>query len=109
MYIRLVEPFIGVCSLQGCLVRREIPVFGAPFGFGVFIIGVIDEIRVDQETFNFDLLEFKTRSVSRSLPSKAQKCVHSLQVNLNYIYVHTYINIYSLLIHSSASIIPFKT
>ena len=41
---------------------------------------MIDEIRVDPQTFDFDLLEFKTRSTSRSLPSKAQRNVHKLQV-----------------------------
>ena len=69
-------------TFQGTPVRREIPVFGAPFGFDVFILGMIDEIRVDAQTFDFDLLEFKTRSTSRSLPSKAQRSVHNLQVNM---------------------------
>ncbi len=65
---------------QGVPVRRELPIFGAPFNFDIFIVGVIDEIRVDPETFDFDLVEFKTRSASRTLPSKAQQDVHKLQV-----------------------------
>ena len=61
--------------------RREIPVFGCPFDNEIFIVGQIDEIRVDSDTFCFELLEFKTRT-SKSLPSKPQKNVHKLQVNL---------------------------
>ena len=71
-----------IFTFQGAPIRREIPVFGAPFGFDVFILGMIDEIRVDAQTFDFDLLEFKTRSTSRSLPSKAQRNTHNLQVNI---------------------------
>ena len=71
-----------IFTFQGAPIRREIPVFGAPFEFDVFILGMIDEIRVDTQTFDFDLLEFKTRSTSRSLPSKAQRNTHNLQVNI---------------------------
>ena len=70
--------------MQYTPVRREIPIFGAPFGFNVFILGMIDEIRVDPQTFDFDLLEFKTRAAFKSLPSKAQSNVHKLQVYLYY-------------------------
>ncbi len=62
--------------------RRELPIFGAPFDSEIFIVGVIDEIRVDSKTFDFDLVEFKTRSASKTLPSKAQQEVHKLQVGV---------------------------
>lgn len=75
---------IGVINsfLVGVPIRREIPIFGFPFNEDVFIVGLIDEIRVDSETFDFDILEFKTRSASKTLPSNAQKLTHNLQVML---------------------------
>lgn len=65
--------------LQGVPICREIPIFGCPFNKGVFMMGMIDEIRADADTFTFDILEFKTRQ-SNSLPSKAQKTTHAIQV-----------------------------
>ena len=43
------------------------------------ISGMIDEIRCDPDTFDLDLLEFKTRNFN-SLPSKPQELTHHLQV-----------------------------
>ncbi len=65
--------------LAGVPVCREIPIFGAPFGKGVFLMGMIDEIRCDSDTLALDIFEFKTRNLN-SLPSKAQKTTHELQV-----------------------------
>ena len=80
--IKLINLVSAINSfLVGAPIRREIPIFGSPFNNGVFMVGIIDEIRVDPETFDFDILEFKTRS-SSSLPSKAQKETHHLQVLL---------------------------
>ena len=68
--------------LMGTPIRREIPIFGAPFGYDVFVTGLIDEIRVDEKTFDFDIVEFKTR-FTKSLPNRAQKDTHRLQVLKN--------------------------
>ena len=46
--------------LAGVPVKREIPIFGAPFE-DVFMIGLIDEIRCEPDTFDLDLVELKTR------------------------------------------------
>ena len=67
--------------LAGVPVRREIPIFGAPFHHDIFMIGLIDEIRVDPETFDWDILELKTRKM-KSVPSKVQKTTHHIQVML---------------------------
>lgn len=67
--------------LQGSHIGREIPIFGAPFGQDVFIVGLIDEIKFDFDNFTLDIFELKTRS-SKSLPSKSQKDSHKLQVML---------------------------
>ena len=80
--IKVVNLLEAVNNLStGAPVRREIPIFGSPFGEGAFVVGLIDEIRVDQETFNFEILELKTRK-SKSLPSKAQRLTSDLQVML---------------------------
>ena len=73
--------FVGAIDsfLAGTPVRREIPIFGAPFDEDVFLVGMIDEIRCDPETFVFDILELKTRT-TKSVPSKAQKETHAIQV-----------------------------
>ena len=67
--------------LSGCGVAREIPIFGVPFGCGIFVTGIIDELRCDPDSFDIDLVELKTRS-TRTLPSKAQTDVNVLQVSL---------------------------
>ena len=41
-------------------------------------MGMIDEIRCDQDNFTLDLMEFKTRNYN-SLPAPAQKRTHELQ------------------------------
>ena len=60
---------------------REIPIFGAPFGQDLFMVGTIDEISCDQQALDFQLLELKTRT-SKSLPTRAQQVTHKLQVIL---------------------------
>jgi len=67
--------------LSGRSVAREIPIFGAPFDCGIFVSGIIDELRCDPDTFDIDLVELKTRS-TKSLPSKAQREANRLQVSL---------------------------
>lgn len=61
-------------------VVREVRVMGEIDG--VLICGIIDELRVaDVDDFAIDLVEFKTRSI-QTLPRKAQKETHDLQVML---------------------------
>ncbi|XP_046366406.2 exonuclease V-like [Haliotis rufescens] len=67
--------------LNGINVAREIPIFGAPFDKDVFIVGLIDELRFDPDSYTIDLLELKTRSV-RSCPKIAQQNQNKLQVML---------------------------
>lgn len=70
-----------ISLLNGQTVAREVPIFGAPFNEDVFIVGLIDELRFDAESFQLDLWEFKTRKY-KSMPSKAQQTQHRLQVML---------------------------
>lgn len=65
--------------LNGGKVAREVPIFGAPFDEDVFIVGLIDELRFDPDFFSIELWELKTRQ-RKSMPSKAQKAQHRLQV-----------------------------
>ncbi|KAG7173875.1 Exonuclease V-like [Homarus americanus] len=68
-------------------VHREVPIFGVVDG--VFILGKIDEVRVDDETFNLDIVDLKTRRYQRP-PGKAQKIAHDAQVML---YKHLFDNL----------------
>ena len=67
--------------LSGCCVAREIPIFGVPFGCGIFVSGIIDELRCDPDSFDLDLVELKTRSM-KTLPSRAQTVTNVLQVSI---------------------------
>ena len=60
---------------------RELPVFGKPFGMGMFIYGIIDEIGFNKKG-EIELLEVKTRASSNTLPSKSQQITTQLQVML---------------------------
>lgn len=59
---------------------RELPVFGQPFNMGVFVYGIIDELRFN-DMGELELLELKTRA-GNSLPSKAQQKKTFLQAML---------------------------
>lgn len=65
--------------LNGDLIAREIPIFGDPFGQGVFVVGIIDELRFDPELYTITMSEFKTRQ-SKRLPSKPQQNQHRFQL-----------------------------
>ena len=67
--------------LNGVILAREIPIFGAPFGEDIFIVGLIDELRFDPQTYTIDLQELKTRK-HKSPPSRSQQGQHRLQVML---------------------------
>ncbi|XP_071849829.1 exonuclease V-like [Apostichopus japonicus] len=60
---------------------REMPIFGEPFGMGVFFSGIIDEIRWNDKD-QLELVEFKTRVKAKTLPSSAQRKTHKLQVSI---------------------------
>lgn len=67
--------------LNNGTLAREIPVFGAPFGEDVFMVGLIDELRFDPESYTIDLSELKTRT-SKTHPSKCQQKLHEVQAML---------------------------
>ncbi|XP_071502624.1 exonuclease V-like [Diadema antillarum] len=66
----------GVASR--CIVR-EIPICGRPFQNGPFVVGVIDEVRYNSHG-QLEIVEFKTRANTRSIPSLAQRNKDKLQV-----------------------------
>ncbi|XP_066267594.1 exonuclease V-like [Branchiostoma lanceolatum] len=79
--VKLLNMIAQVTMLQrGQKCVREIHVFGEPFDMGVFVVGVIDELRYS-DNGQFELLDFKTRGV-KSVPSKCQQRKESLQVCL---------------------------
>lgn len=68
-------------SLDAQQTVRELPVFGQPFNMGVFVYGIIDELRFNKMG-QLELLELKTRAGGNSLPSKAQQKRTFLQAML---------------------------
>ena len=63
---------------MGAKCIREVVVFSMPFDYGFLIMGIVDELRMNEHE-ELELVEVKTRSNSRP-PSKAQKRTHNLQV-----------------------------
>ncbi|KAL9981197.1 hypothetical protein ACROYT_G009868 [Oculina patagonica] len=70
-----------MASLDAQQTVRELPVFGQPFNMGMFVYGIIDELRFN-EMGKLELLELKTRAGGNSLPSKAQQKRTFLQAML---------------------------
>ncbi|XP_063966083.1 exonuclease V-like isoform X1 [Lytechinus pictus] len=70
----------GGGGFSRCVVR-EMPIFGKPFQSGTFVVGVIDEIRYNSRD-QLEVVEFKTRAKSRTIPSAPQRKAHKLQVML---------------------------
>lgn len=68
----------NILSESALPTHREVPIFGVVDG--VFIMGKIDELRVDVEVFNVDIVDLKTRR-NKKPPSRAQKATHDLQVS----------------------------
>lgn len=64
---------------QASAIHREVPIFGVVDG--VFVMGKIDELRVDMDVFNLDIVDLKTRR-TKTPPGRAQKATHNLQVSL---------------------------
>lgn len=52
---------------------REIPIFGAPFGKNLFVVGIIDELRFNPGQYTIDLVELKTRKKQNSSTSVHEK------------------------------------
>lgn len=72
---------LKMASLEAQQTVRELPVFGRPFDMGVFVYGIIDELRFN-EMGQLELLELKTRARGNTLPSKAQQKRTFLQAML---------------------------
>ncbi|EDO31549.1 predicted protein [Nematostella vectensis] len=72
-------------ALDACQTVRELPVFGEPYGMGLFVYGIIDELRFNSKR-KLEILEVKTRSseYGSKPPSKAQQNKNSLQVLIYY-------------------------
>ncbi|XP_005102661.1 exonuclease V [Aplysia californica] len=62
-------------------IAREVPVFGAPFDLGIFVFGIIDELRYDPEHHKVDILELKTRN-SQYPPKQSQQRKDQYQVSV---------------------------
>ncbi|XP_045582261.2 exonuclease V isoform X2 [Procambarus clarkii] len=79
--IKVINLLIVLKSIltMSSITHREVPIFGVVDG--IFILGKIDEVRVDRETFNLDIVDLKTRKIQKP-PGKAQKVTHNAQVML---------------------------
>lgn len=64
---------------SGHLVAREVPVFGMPFGNGLFLYGIIDELRYNPQLHTIEISELKTRKSCTS-PRKSQQDKDKYQV-----------------------------
>ncbi|KAK8736297.1 hypothetical protein OTU49_004923 [Cherax quadricarinatus] len=76
--VKVINLLIALKSIltMSAAVHREVPIFGVVNG--VFILGKIDEIRLDRESFSLDIVDFKTRKTQKA-PGRAQKITQSTQ------------------------------
>lgn len=79
--VQLIDTYVQLESVKSRGLEREIAVFGDPFGMGILIKGIIDQLQYSPETGELILLDYKTRR-SNSLPSPEQKRGHFLQLML---------------------------
>lgn len=79
--VQLIDSYVQLASIVSGGLEREIAVFGDPFGMGILINGVIDQLQYSPKSQELILLDYKTRK-SNSLPSFEQKRGHSLQLML---------------------------
>ena len=78
--VRLLNLQASVTSfLAGQRVAREVPVIGCPFGLGVFMFGIIDELRYNPDTHTIIISELKTRN-SKYPPKLSQQRKDRYQV-----------------------------
>ncbi|KAK8736295.1 hypothetical protein OTU49_004923 [Cherax quadricarinatus] len=79
--VKVINLLIALKSIltMSAAVHREVPIFGVVNG--VFILGKIDEIRLDRESFSLDIVDFKTRKTQKA-PGRAQKITQSTQIML---------------------------
>ena len=79
--MRLFNAYVQLALVKSGRIEREIAVLGDPFGTGLLISGVIDQLQYSPKEKTLSLLDYKTR-VKRSLPSGSQKASTSLQLML---------------------------
>ena len=81
--IKVLNLLTAINSFQfGKTIAREVPIFGVPFkDEDVFVVGLIDELRFDNENYTIDISELKTRT-TRLNPSKSITKQHKIQVML---------------------------
>lgn len=81
--VQLIDTYLQLASIKagGVGIEREIAVFGDPFGTGILITGIIDQLQYSPESNELTLLDYKTRC-RNSLPSAAQKKGNALQLML---------------------------
>ena len=64
--------------VMGARCVREVTVFSTPFDYGFMVMGIVDELRMNEHE-ELELVEVKTRSNRHTQPSKAQIHTHKLQ------------------------------
>ena len=82
--VQLIDTYTQLSSIKSATggvggLEREISVFGDPFGLGVLITGIVDQLQYSPESRELTLLDYKTRQ-SKSMPGEAQKRGTALQL-----------------------------
>ena len=82
--VQLIDTYTQLSSIKSAAgevggLEREISVFGDPFGLGVLITGIIDQLQYSPESRELTLLDYKTRQ-SNYMPGEAQKRGTALQL-----------------------------
>ena len=81
MATRLITTYTQLTIVKSGQVERELAVFGDPFGLGVLVRGVIDQLQYSPTSGELILTDNKTRR-SKSMPREEQKRGTSIQLML---------------------------
>lgn len=77
--VKLVNTYNQLSIIQTGKMEREITVFGDPFGTGLLLTGIIDQVEYHREAVELVVMDFKTRRTP-TIPGEEQKISHKFQV-----------------------------
>ena len=77
--VKLLNTYNQLSIIKTGKMERELSVFGDPFGTGILISGIIDQVECNSESMGLVVTDLKTRR-SPTTPTEAQTIGHKFQV-----------------------------
>lgn len=77
--VKLLNTYNQLSIIKAGKMERELVVFGDPFGVGILLSGIIDQVEYRTESMELVVMDLKTRRTP-TMPGEAQKIGHKFQV-----------------------------